>query len=133
MPNLPSQLARISPLEKVGVVGFSDHCPDTLAVDDHRVGRQHVTRARSLADGGHHRHPEQPPSRSYELSSSGCAVLDYGGGRLDPQLCGRICLRPRQIGHHAVREGVTEGGVRQAADCAVIQVGVRTYREGGSA
>ena len=42
----------------------------------------HLTRARSLADGGHHRHPEQPPSRSYELSSSGCAVLDYGGGRL---------------------------------------------------
>jgi hypothetical protein len=27
-------------------------------------------------------------------------------------LCGRICLRPCQIGHVAVREGVAEGGVR---------------------
>jgi hypothetical protein len=27
-------------------------------------------------------------SISYELPSCGCAVLDYGGGRLESQLCG---------------------------------------------
>ena len=47
-------------------------------------------------------------------------------GPLDPQLCGRICLRLCQIGHFDVREGVTEGGVGLGPDFAAIHVGVRT-------
>ncbi len=66
---------------------------------------------------------------AHRRADVGQARESVGGplrGPLDPQLCGRICLRRRQIGHFDVRKGVTEGGVGLGPDFAAIHVGVRT-------
>ena len=66
------------------------------------------------------------PTGGLLLAKPESQLAAHSIGPLDPQLCGRICLRRRQIGHFDVRKGGTEGGVGLGPDFAAVHVGVRT-------